>query len=61
MEKQESNFNARDLAVDALRSARKLPVGPDQLRQRAISLRWLERKELSADALKAVLTVEQKD
>ncbi len=56
----------RKLALDALRHARSLPVGPDrnELRQRAISLRWLEKKGISGHALDAALAAvafEQKD
>ena len=47
----------RRLAIDALRRARRLPVGADrnELRQRAISLRWLERHGLSEGTLATVL------
>jgi hypothetical protein len=36
-------------ATDALRRARKLPIGPERndLRQLAIGLQWLERKGLA--------------
>ena len=36
----------RRQAADALRRARKLPIGParNELRQLAIALRWLEKK-----------------
>ena len=42
----------RKQATDALRRARKLPVGPhrNDLRQLAIALRWLEKQGLSATA-----------
>ena len=40
----------RKQAADALRRARKLPVGSgrNDLRQLAIGLRWLEKQRLSA-------------
>jgi hypothetical protein len=40
----------RKQATDALRRARKLPVGPhrNDLRQLAIGLRWLEKQRLKA-------------
>jgi hypothetical protein len=40
----------RRQAADALRRARKLPVGPDRndLRQLAIGLRWLEKQRFKA-------------
>jgi len=39
--------------VQALRRARRLPVGPERndLRQLALGLRWLERKGLAAKVL----------
>jgi predicted Zn-dependent peptidase len=42
----------RQQAADALRRARKLPVGPDRndLRQLAIGLLWLERRGLAEKA-----------
>jgi hypothetical protein len=40
----------RKQATDALRRARKLPIGPhrNDLRQLAIGLRWLEKQRLKA-------------
>jgi len=41
----------RTQAADALRRARKLPVGPDRndLRQLAVGLRFLDKKRLKAN------------
>ena len=43
----------RRLATETLRRARRLPVGADrnELRQRAISLRWLEKHGMAEKAL----------
>lgn len=43
----------RRQAADALRRARKLPVGPDRndLRQLALGLLWLDKKGLTAKVL----------
>jgi hypothetical protein len=47
----------RKQAADALRRARKLPVGyaRNDLRQLAIGLRWLEKRELSEKTRRAVI------
>jgi hypothetical protein len=44
----------RRQAAEVLRRARRLPVGPDRndLRQLAIGLLWLDKKGLSAKALR---------
>jgi hypothetical protein len=41
----------REHAADALRRARRLPIGSDRndLRQLAIGLRWLARRQLESD------------
>jgi hypothetical protein len=54
----------RRQAADALRQARKLPVGHDRndLRQLAIGLLWLERKGLQAtgqDRLTTILAMDE--
>jgi hypothetical protein len=43
----------RKRATEALRQARKLPIGPDRndLRQLAVGLIWLRKKSLAARAL----------
>jgi hypothetical protein len=43
----------RKQVIDALRRARRLPIGPERndLRQLALGLRWLERKGLEAKVL----------
>ena len=48
----------RKQATDALRRARKLPVGPhrNDLRQLAIGLRWLEKQGRGEDVLRILVT-----
>ena len=48
----------RRQAADALRRARKLPVGParNDLRQLAIGLLWLEKKGLQAKVMDRMAT-----
>ena len=49
-------------AADALRRARKLPIGHDRsdLRQLAVGLLWLERKGLKpADRVATILALEE--
>jgi hypothetical protein len=53
-------------AADALCRARRLPVGPDrnELRQRAIGLRWLEKNGFSSkveNRLGAMLPEDRED
>jgi hypothetical protein len=65
--KRLSDKNASPLrrhAADALRRARKLPVGHDRndLRQLAMGLLWLEKKNLRAkvrDRLTAIVALEK--
>jgi len=49
MERQQSSLERQ--AADALRCARKLPIGPDRndLRQLAVGLLWLHRNGCSKD------------
>jgi hypothetical protein len=52
----------RRQAADALRRARKLPIGHDRndLRQLAVGLLWLERKGLEpADRVATILALEE--
>jgi hypothetical protein len=55
----------RRQAADALRRARKLPVGHERndLRKLAMSLRWLEEKNLKAtlqDRITAILAMNER-
>jgi hypothetical protein len=47
----------RKHAADALRQARKLPIGHERndLRQLAMGLRWLEKKNLQATEKKRII------
>ena len=50
-------LDLRSQAAETLQQARGLPIGAErnELRQRAIALRWLDKRERSASCLAAML------